>query len=89
MYDGRVLPAGLSDELTKGDGQYGLGTMLFTDQFGIGTAYGHRGEMSDHTSLPVVIPEKKLAVALLLADGNKQIDTAMAGLITALRSLVS
>jgi D-alanyl-D-alanine carboxypeptidase len=63
--------------------------MLFTQQFGIGTAVRHRGEMPDYTSLLVVIPEKEVAVALLLADGNKQIDTAMSALTAALQLLLA
>ncbi|MFG1623200.1 serine hydrolase domain-containing protein [Kribbella sp. NPDC049227] len=89
LYGGRVLPADLVSEMTKGEGDYGLGTMRFTERFGIGTAFGHRGEMSDHTSLLVVIPEQRLSVALLLADGNKQVDAAMAGLLTALQPLLN
>jgi D-alanyl-D-alanine carboxypeptidase len=89
LYGGRVIPAELVSEMTKGDGQYGLGTMRFTQQFGIGTAVGHRGEMPDYTSLLVVIPEKKVSVVLLLADGNKQIDTAMSDLTAALQPLLS
>jgi D-alanyl-D-alanine carboxypeptidase len=50
--------------MTKGDGEYGLGTMLFTQRFGIGPAVGHRGEMPDYMSLLVVIPEKRLSIAL-------------------------
>ncbi|MGW6277964.1 serine hydrolase domain-containing protein [Kribbella sp. NPDC055071] len=89
LYGGRVLPSDLVDQMTKGDGEYGLGTMRFSEQFGIGTAFGHRGEMADHMSLLVVIPSKHLSVALLLADGNKNVDSAMSQLLTAVRPLVS
>ncbi|MFI6825827.1 serine hydrolase domain-containing protein [Kribbella sp. NPDC050241] len=89
LYGGRVLPADLVSEMTKGEGEYGLGTMRFTGRFGIGTAFGHRGEMADHTSLLLVIPEKRLSVALLLADGNKQVDTAMAELLSALQPMLN
>jgi D-alanyl-D-alanine carboxypeptidase len=89
LYGGRVIPAELVGEMTKGDGEYGLGTMLFTQRFGIGTAFGHRGVMPDYTSLLVVIPAKKVSVALLLADGNKQVDTAMTELTAALQPLLT
>jgi D-alanyl-D-alanine carboxypeptidase len=88
LYGGRVIPAELVTQMTKGDGEYGLGTMLFTQRFGIGTAVGHRGVMPDYTSLLVVVPEKRVSVALLLADGNKQIDTAMTELTAALQPLL-
>ncbi|MGW1346462.1 hypothetical protein ACWCOV_35775 [Kribbella sp. NPDC002412] len=89
LYGGRVIPANQVSELTKGDGEYGLGTMLFTQRFGIGTAVGHRGAMPDYTSLLVVIPDKKVSIALLLADGNKQVDTVMTDLTTALQPLLA
>jgi D-alanyl-D-alanine carboxypeptidase len=89
LYGGRVIPAELVGQMTKGDGEYGLGTMLFTQRFGIGPAVGHRGEMPDYMSLLVVIPEKRLSVALLFANGNKQIDTAMTDLANALQPLVT
>ncbi|TCO51878.1 CubicO group peptidase (beta-lactamase class C family) [Kribbella antiqua] len=89
LYGGRVIPADLVGQMTKGDGEYGLGTMQFTQRFGIGPAVGHRGEMPDYMSLLVVIPEKRLSIALLFANGNKQIDTAMTDLANALQPLVS
>ncbi len=88
LYGGRVLPTELVSEMTKGDGGYGLGTMLFTRRFGIGTAFGHQGETPDHTSLLVVIPEKKVSVALLLADGGRTIETALGHLTQALEPLL-
>jgi D-alanyl-D-alanine carboxypeptidase len=88
LYGDRVLPADLVAEMTKGDGEYGLGTMLFSEQFGIGTAYGHRGDLADHASLMVVIPAKKVSVALILADGNKNTDSVMAELTKALQPLL-
>lgn len=89
LYGGRVIPADLVSQMTTGDGEYGLGTMLFTQRFGIGTAFGHRGEMPDYTSLLVVIPDKKVSVALLLADGNKQVDTVMTDLTSAVQPLLA
>jgi CubicO group peptidase (beta-lactamase class C family) len=89
LYGGRVISPDLVSAMTTGDGEYGLGTMRFSERFGIGTAFGHRGEMADHMSLLVVIPSKHLSVALILADGNKNVDTAMSQLIAAIRPLVS
>ncbi|WP_410787696.1 serine hydrolase domain-containing protein [Kribbella sp. C-35] len=89
LYGGRVLPPELVADMTSGEGGYGLGTMLFSQQFGIDPAYGHRGDMPDHSSLLIVIPAKKLAVSLLLADGNKHVDTTMTELLTALQPLLS
>ncbi|MFI6825828.1 serine hydrolase domain-containing protein [Kribbella sp. NPDC050241] len=88
LYGGRVLPAGLAGEMIKGDGEYGLGTMLFTLQFGLDTAYGHGGDMPDHSSMMVVIPAKKVSVALLVADGERHLDGAIVELTTALRPLL-
>ncbi|TDW23276.1 CubicO group peptidase (beta-lactamase class C family) [Kribbella kalugense] len=88
LYGDRVLPAELVDQMTTGDGEYGLGTMLFSERFGIGTAYGHRGESSDHTCVLVVVPEKKVSVSLILADGNKNVDGVMAELTKALQPLL-
>jgi D-alanyl-D-alanine carboxypeptidase len=89
LYGGRVLPPELVNQLTAGDGEYGLGTMLFSQQFGTDPAYGHRGDLPDHSSLLIVIPAKKLAVSLLLADGNKRVDTAMTQLVNALQPILS
>ncbi|MEU4197559.1 serine hydrolase [Kribbella sp. NPDC026611] len=89
LYGARTVQPELVKEMTAGDGEYGLGTMLYSEQFGIATAYGHRGEMPDHDSILVVVPAKHLAVALLLADGNKHVDTAMSQLIEAVRPLLT
>jgi CubicO group peptidase (beta-lactamase class C family) len=89
LYGKRVLPADLVKQMTAGDGEYGLGTMLFSQSFGLGTAYGHRGEMPDSTSLLVVIPESNLAISLILADGNKQLDSLMTDLVSAIQPLLS
>jgi D-alanyl-D-alanine carboxypeptidase len=51
--------------MTRGDGEYGLGTMRFTQQFGIGDAFGHFGDMPDHTSLLIVIPGKRISIGPL------------------------
>ncbi|HWD80830.1 MAG TPA: serine hydrolase domain-containing protein [Kribbella sp.] len=89
LYGDRVIPADLVDQMTDGDGEYGLGTMLFTQQFGLGEAYGHRGDMPDHTSLLIVIPRRRVSVALILADGGRGIDRRMAELTTALAHLLN
>ncbi|MFC6156593.1 serine hydrolase domain-containing protein [Kribbella jiaozuonensis] len=88
LYGGRVLPPGPTGELTKGT-DYGLGTMLMARQFGLGTAYGHVGDGPDHSSLLVVIPEKRVSVALILADGGRNIGVPMAELTKALEPLLS
>jgi hypothetical protein len=74
--------------MTAGDGEYGLGTMLFSGIYGIGTAYGHRGEMPDYTSLLVVVPSRKVAISVILADGNKRPETVVTDLVTALQPLL-
>jgi D-alanyl-D-alanine carboxypeptidase len=88
LYGGRVLTGDLVSEMTKSEGEYGLGTMLFPDEFSLGTAIGHTGQMPDHSSALVVIPEKKVAVALILADGFRHLD-AMTELVAALQPLLS
>jgi D-alanyl-D-alanine carboxypeptidase len=88
LYGDRVLPAFLVNQMTAGDGVYGLGTMRFTQQFGLGDAYGHAGDMPDHTSLLVVIPAKRVSIALILADGGRYIQGPMSDLIAALGPLL-
>ncbi|MET9272712.1 serine hydrolase domain-containing protein [Kribbella sp. NPDC003557] len=89
LYGGRVLPADLVGELVAGDGEYGLGTMRFTRQFGIADAYGHGGDMPDHSSLLVVIPEKKVSIAVILADGGRNAGRLVGDLTEALQPLLS
>ncbi|MFF0271045.1 serine hydrolase domain-containing protein [Kribbella sp. NPDC004536] len=88
LYGGRVIPADLVDQMTTSEGEYGLGTMLFTQQFGLGEAFGHRGDMPDHTSLLIVVPAKRVAIALLLTNGGRSIDPRMADLTNALAPLL-
>ncbi|HEY3561987.1 MAG TPA: serine hydrolase domain-containing protein [Kribbella sp.] len=88
LYGGRVLPAFLVNQMTAGNDEYGLGTMQFTRQFGLGDAYGHAGDMPDHTSLLVVIPAKRVSIALILADGGRNIDGPMSELTAALAPLL-
>ncbi|WP_427894509.1 serine hydrolase domain-containing protein [Kribbella sp. GL6] len=89
LYGGRVIPPDLVSQMTDGEFEYGLGTMLFTDQFGLGDAYGHRGDMPDHTSLLVVVPAKRVSIALILADGGRSIDRRMAELAKAVEPLLT
>jgi CubicO group peptidase (beta-lactamase class C family) len=88
LYGGRVVPGELVKQLTDGDGEYGLGTMLFSQTFGLGTAYGHRGSLPDYSSLLVTIPEHKVSVAVILADGNKRTETVVTELVAALQPLL-
>jgi CubicO group peptidase (beta-lactamase class C family) len=88
LYGDRVIPAELVEQMTAGDGEYGLGTMLFSETYGIGTAYGHRGDLPDYTSLLVVVPSRKVAVSVILADGNKRPETVVTELITAIQPLL-
>nr|WP_238351393.1 serine hydrolase domain-containing protein [Kribbella shirazensis] len=88
LYGGRVLPENLVREMTAGDGEYGLGTMRFTRLFGLADAYGHGGDMPDHTSLLVVIPDKRVSIALILADGGRAIGRPMGDLTEALAPLL-
>ena len=88
LYGQRVLPAELVKQMTGGEGEYGLGTMLFSQAFGLGTAYGHRGELPDYSSIMVAVPEKNIAVAVLLADGNKNSDPVVSELLAAVQPLL-
>ncbi|GAA1609816.1 serine hydrolase domain-containing protein [Kribbella sancticallisti] len=51
LYGDRVVPAEVVKQMTTGDGEYGLGTMLFSQSFGVGTGYGHRGRISQRVTL--------------------------------------
>jgi CubicO group peptidase (beta-lactamase class C family) len=88
LYGDRVVPAELVKQLTSGDGDYGLGTMLFSESYGLGTAYGHRGDLPDYTSLLVTIPDHRVSVTVILADGNKRPESVVTELITALEPLL-
>jgi D-alanyl-D-alanine carboxypeptidase len=88
LYGGRVLPAELVSEMTKGDGPYGLGTELFADALDIGTSYGHFGDNPDHTSLLVVVPAQKVSVAMMVADGSRDVGKMMQELTKALQPLL-
>jgi CubicO group peptidase (beta-lactamase class C family) len=82
LYGGRVGPSDLVRELTDGV-DYGLGTFLFTTRFGNYTAYGHPGELPDYTTMLVAVPERRLSVALMVADGGKDADQMIGELIRA------
>ncbi len=88
LYGGRVIQPELVEEMAGGDGEYGLGTMRFSQEFGIGDAVGHTGDMPDYTSMLLVIPAKRLSIAMLIADGNKNVRTMTAELTTALQPLL-
>jgi D-alanyl-D-alanine carboxypeptidase len=89
LYGGRVLPPDLVSEMTKGDGPYGLGTELFQNVLDIGAAFGHVGDSPDHTSVLVVVPAKKVSVALMVADGSRDIGTMVQNLTKALQPLLN
>lgn len=88
LYGYRVVPADIVDQMTTGDGQYGLGTMLYSEQFGLGDAVGHRGDTPGYTSLMVAIPGHRLAVAVLVANGNKNVELIAQNLVTAIQPLL-
>ena len=91
LYGARVLPADLVSEMTtkSGAAPYGLGTDVFPDDLGIGPTYGHlSGQNPDHTSALVVVPSKKVAVAMTFADGSRDIGKAMILLTNALEPLL-
>ncbi|MEV6284744.1 serine hydrolase [Kribbella sp. NPDC051770] len=89
LYGSRVIPGELVRQMTDGAGEYGLGTMLYSNAFGIHSAVGHRGASPDVSSILVVVPDQRLALAVLLADGNKVPDTVAASLITAIEPLLA
>lgn len=82
LYGGRVGPSDLVRELTDGV-DYGLGTFLYTTKFGNYTAYGHPGGLPDYTSMLVAVPERRLSVAVLVADGGKNAEQLTGELIRA------
>jgi F0F1-type ATP synthase epsilon subunit len=48
-------------------------------------AVGHQGDMPDHASLMVAVPDWTVSIAVLLADGNKNVKTVAAELLTAVQ----
>jgi CubicO group peptidase (beta-lactamase class C family) len=89
LYGDRVVPADVVDQMTSGDGQYGLGTMRYSRQFGLGDAFGHRGDLPGYTSLMVAIPDHHVALSILVANGNKNVELIGQDLITAIEPLLS
>ena len=88
LYGDRVVPAELVDQMTAGDGQYGLGTMRYSEQFGLGEAFGHRGDAPGYSSLMVAIPEHHVALAVLVANSNKNVELIAQSLVTAIQPLL-
>jgi D-alanyl-D-alanine carboxypeptidase len=88
LYGGRVVPAELVAQMTAGDGQYGLGTMRYSQQFGLGDAFGHGGNDPGYSSLMVAIPGHHVALSVLLANGNKDAWGIAEELVTALQPLL-
>ncbi|TDO49865.1 CubicO group peptidase (beta-lactamase class C family) [Kribbella sp. VKM Ac-2527] len=83
LYGGRVGPAELVRQMSLGEGNFGLGTMLFSYTFGNFLAFGHSGQLPDHTSMLVSVPELRLSVAVLVAAGGKDADELAGELIRA------
>jgi D-alanyl-D-alanine carboxypeptidase len=88
LYGDRVVPADIVDQMTAGDGQYGLGTMRYSEQFGLGDAFGHRGDAPGYSSLMVAIPDHHVALAVLVANGNKNVELIAQDLVTAIQPLL-
>ena len=74
--------------MTAGDGQYGLGTMRYSQQFGLGDAFGHGGNDPGYSSLMVAIPGHHLALSVLLANSNKDVERIVEDLVTAIQPLL-
>jgi D-alanyl-D-alanine carboxypeptidase len=89
LYGGRVVPGELVRQMTAGDGDYGLGTMRFTRQFSTSDSFGHGGDNPDHTSMLLVIPDQRVSIALLLADGDRNIARPMGELARAVQPLLN
>lgn len=85
LYGGRVLPPAQVTEMTAGQEEYGLGTMRFSQQFGLGEAYGHLGQTPGYSTALVVVPEHRVAVALLLTEGQRDLSTTLTTLLTAVQ----
>lgn len=85
LYGGRVLPPAQVTEMMAGLGEYGLGTMRFSQQFGIGEAYGHTGQTPGYSTVLVVVPDHRVSVALLLTEGQRDLSTTLTTLLTAVQ----
>jgi CubicO group peptidase (beta-lactamase class C family) len=85
LYGGRVVPAGIVAAMTGGEAEYGLGTMRFSQSLGLGDAFGHRGGAPGYSTILVVVPERRVSVALLIADGPKRVDPVVSKLLSAIQ----
>jgi D-alanyl-D-alanine carboxypeptidase len=87
LYGGRVVQPAIVTAMTGGDSEYGLGTMRFSLSLGLGDAYGHIGMAPGYTSMLAVVPEKRLAAAIRLADGHRNANTVMSRLFQAIQEI--
>jgi D-alanyl-D-alanine carboxypeptidase len=86
LYGGRVVPTTIVNAMTAGEGEYGLGTERYSQSLGLGEAYGHRGEIPGYSTMLAVVPERRIAVSLLMADDLKNTNPVMTKLLTAIAS---
>jgi CubicO group peptidase (beta-lactamase class C family) len=86
LYGGRVVPVTIVNAMTAGEGEYGLGTERYSQSLGLGEAYGHRGEIPGYSTMLAVVPERRIAVSLLMADDLKNTNAVMTKLLTAIAS---
>jgi D-alanyl-D-alanine carboxypeptidase len=83
LYGGRLLrPADVREMTTEhtefSDGtNYGLGTTLFSQIYGPSASFGHIGVSPGAESMLVVSPDERIAVAVLVADGNRYVGALM------------
>lgn len=87
LYGGRVVPPAIVTAMTGGDSEYGLGTMRFSLLLGLGEAYGHIGMAPGYTTMLAVVPQKRLAAAILLADSHRNANTVMSRLFQAIQEI--
>ena len=73
--------------MTGGDSEYGLGTMRFSLLLGLGEVHGHIGMAPGYTTMLAVVPEKRLAAAILLADSHRNANTVMSRLFQAIQEI--
>ena len=94
LYGGRLIQPDLVAQMTEPLAQdtgtpgtpytaYGLGTMLFSVALGP-DSLGHTGQIPGFSSLLAVVPERREAVAVLIADSNKDAFSAVHKLIAGL-----
>jgi D-alanyl-D-alanine carboxypeptidase len=94
LYGGRLLQPDLVAQMTEPLAQdtgtpgtpytaYGLGTMLFSVALGP-ESLGHTGQLPGFSSLLAVVPERREAVAVLIADSGKDSFSAVRKLIAGL-----